>query len=711
MNVNVEESILGLWIANRRASYLAAWFPILNKPKGNFIAIKPGMNVIYGTNGSGKTQLLEAISSAAEFKNSTCEGFILRDPKVEGLGSTKEGKLFDISTDEVLDYFDTVSEVSYTSDMMLGWKKGFKPEDLTDERKNEVREILSEFLEEKKCLLTRALPDDKLIFEVYDRDKMNPARSIDFVPVLFPGDKAPKTHSHLQQISDSFIKFQSSLDERISMVENLETGDENIVEEKKTEFFEEWLSAWSWSPLMNLRNVGFLTNYNYELFDGFNNQDYGFLNFDELPIFLPAIHRHMIRSEYQEFETEEYEQNFVLSLKRESKDQDKIDQEEFSVTNSDFGFYSYDKNEQSNRKALLDDYLISLRKKLNFLPGLRLLTVDHEMYGDREEIPLLLSSKPWIRASSGSQAERRWLLLGKKALRQSSKWLVIDEPESGMHRIAEADLAEALSSLEWTSNNIVVVATHSPEFLNLPNVNIIHVVSGSTQSLTQIDREKFMDLGIRPSDLLAGTKTFLLVEGEHEKIVFENLFRDELQRIRCKIIVARGAKNMKDIFESQFIFDFTDAVIVSLLDNIESKDVEKVWNDSKRLAQTGKVIEAGQYVRQSLPGSKSGENVFLSQFLTLALANGQHERVEVWGLSKPDIVFYFNPEDFGLKKSWEELIKLNEIDKQSFKGWATKKFDADFTIQAVEKAVLNSQSLPEEFGDLIMKLAEITNSK
>jgi hypothetical protein len=238
-------------------------------------------------------------------------------------------------------------------------------------------------------------------------------------------------------------------------------------------------------------------------------------------------------------------------------------------------------------------------------------------------------------------------------------------------------------------------------------VNVIHVVKGSTYSLNKIDREKFLDLGLRPSDLLAGTKTFLLVEGEHEKVIFETMFGDELQRLKCRIIVARGAKNMKDIFESQFIFDFTDAVIVSLLDNIDSKDVENVWSESKKLAQSGRIIEAGQYVRHSLPGSKSGENVFLSQFLTLALANGQHERVEVWGLSKPDIVFYFEPLDFGLKKSWRELIELNEADQQSFKGWATKKFNADFSISAIEIAALNCNDLPIEFSELMMKLADL----
>ena len=149
------------------------------------------------------------------------------------------------------------------------------------------------------------------------------------------------------------------------------------------------------------------------------------------------------------------------------------------------------------------------------------------------------------------------------------------------------------------------------------------------REFTSAAREQLEVLGLRAADLLTQIRTFLLVEGEHEKLIFESLFADELRRMRCKIIVARGGKNMKDIFESQMIFEFSDATVFSLLDNIDATSVKTLWRDARVMAERGKIIEAGQYVRSNLPGAKSGENVFLSQFLTLALANGQHERVEV----------------------------------------------------------------------------------
>jgi predicted ATPase len=707
MSINVEKSIEGLWVANQRSGYLASWFPILRKPYGNFIELKPGLNVVYGMNGSGKTQLLEAISSAAEFKLSTFEGFILYDPEVENDGRGPDKKLFDLSSQDVLDYFVNASEDFYTVDMMLGWQKGYRPESLTKENRIEINSIISEFIANRKCLLTRAMPEDKMLFDVHKRESMNPARTIDYVPILLPRDNAPITREHLERLSQSFLEFQETLEEQLKSMNEIDLQDEHIVEEAKTELFEVWLQNWSWSPLINLRNFGFLTDFNYELFDGQNNAEFAFLNSHQMPIFLPTIYS-LNRNEYQEFKEEELKNDFAISLKRENDQIDEEVEDQFSITEAEIGFNSYSSKDPLGKKTLLDKYITELRKKLRFLPGLRQLTVNFEIYGDRNSIPLQISEKPWIRASSGSQAERRWLLLGKKAMRKSTSWLIIDEPESGMHRTAEAELANVLASPEWVTGNILVIATHSPEFLNLPNVNVIHMVKGSSHIMSKNTREKFMELGIRPSDLLAGIRTFLLVEGEHEKVIFETMFLDELERMKCRIIVARGAKNMKDIFESQFIFDFTDAVVISLLDNIDSKQVEDVWNESRNLVQSGKIIEAGQYVRQSLPGSKSGENVFLSQFLTLALANGQHERVEVCGLSKPDIVFYFEPGDFGLKKSWAELLELHKNDKQSFKGWATKKFNADFSVGSIEKAALNCNVLPDEFGGLMMKIADIT---
>jgi energy-coupling factor transporter ATP-binding protein EcfA2 len=432
-----------------------------------------------------------------------------------------------------------------------------------------------------------------------------------------------------------------------------------------------------------------------------------------LPLFLPAIVSYDTRPDYEEFASGYRSDRISLSLTRESgipitpsyfsKGPFRDELSEIENEDLDYSNASRSKEEIENPKVyagLLAEYLVELRSKLKFLPNFRSLEYEKSDY---EKNPYLVVNKN-VLASRGSAAERRWLHLARNSMRKTTQWVVIDEPEAGLHRAAESELARTLSSGSWNRGSVVVVATHSPEFLDLPNAHVMHVDSGSVRELSAVDRDDLVSLGLRPGDLLTQIRVFLLVEGEHERIIFENLFPEELRRAGCKIIVARGGRNMKDVFESQMIFNFSDAKVLCLLDNIDAKAVNSIWEESKKIAVQGKLIEAGQYIRAAIPGTKSSENVFLSQFLTLALANGQYERVEVGGLTKPDIVMYFEPINFGLKKSWKELLDIHSVSDPSFKEWATKKYGADFTVQAIDRASRTVDTLPEEFGNIIMKI-------
>ena len=106
--------------------------------------------------------------------------------------------------------------------MMLGWQMGYKPENLTDKNRDEVKAVISEFISNKKCLLTRAIAEEKITFDVYSRESMNPVRSVDFIPVLLPRDEAPITRLHLEKISQSFLNFQENLEGLLEGIHNLD---------------------------------------------------------------------------------------------------------------------------------------------------------------------------------------------------------------------------------------------------------------------------------------------------------------------------------------------------------------------------------------------------------------------------------------------------------------------------------------------------------
>ena len=728
MKINVEGSIRGLWLASGYVGYLQRWFPRLASLNGQLVPLAPGINVFYGRNGAGKTQMLEAIAYAADFKMSAYEGFVLSnpiiseifysplDPKEKHISNNyeKEYRLFDASPDTIIDWYVGTD----TEDTWLGFTMGFNAHHINESNRALVVDVLKEFIDGENALLTRSpVKEDP---GAGDPGSMNPPEYIQLVPILLPSDSAPNTRKHAKQIHASYLEFIEEIDSKYSDVDdpNL-TVDENnesyhVEIAEKAVLFAAWVEKWSWSPLINLRNLGFDgDDYSFVT----NGGDCNLWDCDNLPIFLPAIVSYDTRPKYEEF-TSSYGRNRVsLSLTRESNipltptyfsmgpfrdELSEIEHKDINYVNEDRNVEGIDKPELYDQ--LLEKYLVELRSKLKFLPNFRSLDFQKSEY---RENPYLVFNKN-VLASRGSAAERRWLHLARESMRKSTQWVVIDEPEAGLHRAAEAELSRTLSSTSWNRGSVVVVATHSPEFLDLPNAQVLHIDDGKVRELSDINREDLISLGLRPGDLLTQIRTFLLVEGEHERIIFENMFGEELRRAGCKIVVARGGRNMKDVFESQMIFDFSDATVLCLLDNVSSKDINSIWSESKKLAEKGKLIEAGQYIRSSIPESKSSENVFLSQFLTLALANGQYERVEVWGLSKSDITQYFEPTNFGIKSSWKELLELHSSSDPSFKEWASKKFGADFTIQAVDRASKALDSIPDEFGNLIMRISELS---
>ena len=709
--IDIKSSISGLWFSTRDQSYLSTWFPIYGRNlRGTFIPLKSGLNVIYGRNGSGKSQLLGAISSAAEYKMSAYEGFVLINPISPSATEDEDSYIFDTSPKEVLKRY----QQKHTEDMDLGWLDGFDPTEIPEDKKQLVLDIIDEFLRTKRSLFTREPIKENPYAE--DREKMNFPNKLQLVPMLMPDDEAPITREHAKVIHAAYVELLEDLEESIDASQDpslsRDQNDDNyrLATSAAEEVLYTWLRDWSWSPLLSLRNIGFLDASGYELYE------HALLwECDTSPLFLPAILTKAASGDYVEF-GDAYNKKKTLSLTVEEINQSEKDKLFREVTSSEIGYEEqwFDEEQQElnehTREELLKSYVAKIAAKLRFLPGLKNLTFSiyepPKHFHSKTKMYLRLGSG--ADASKGSTAERRWLALARMAVKKTTQWVVIDEPESGLHRTAEAELAEALASPEWSSSSVVVVATHSPEFLDLPNTHVLHVDSGVVRELTGINRDELANLGLRPADLLTQVNTFLLVEGEHEKIVFETLFPDELRRLRCKIIVARGGKNMKDVFESQMIFDFSDAKIISLLDNIDAKVVTHVWSEARKLAATGKIIEAGQFVRGALPGARSGENVFLSQFLTLALANGQHERVEVWGLSKADIVLYLSPEDFGIKRTWGELLDAHASAEESFKPWATKKYGANFTVDAVLRATKALDHIPDDFGDLLMQISVVS---
>lgn len=729
IKVNLEESLRGLLVGRGEGSYLSQFFPRLAQKEWNAIPIRGGFNVLYGRNGAGKSQILGALAAASQWEMGPIEGFLVEDPtwEVRVAGKKSSNLLSYLTTQEILEAIS--NEESEAVD--LSWIWGFDSRSAKGDRLNDALEIIEEFRAAKTMLVTRGLRRDSIAGEGSQavRAHLLPPAATELVPILLPNSEAPCSRAHMAQMRDSLLSILTASMESIGFNRSMsdvgiggwEFEDESgrsqwdymngEVEEKicdaLTSGFDLFRHVWAWSPLLNVRNVGRLTRSVDDHPIEFKQLS---LHDPQAPIFLPPIHSEKA-DDFDDFRSASAAP--IFRPFQEKSPQHNAVRETFELTFKPPPHSEL--TEEEIRLAAEQDFesrVSKLKRRLSFLPNYSQSLHFTFDYGSSTRAILKIDNN--ASAMAGSRAEVRWMEFARHA---TGDWLFFDEPEAGLHRTAEADLARVLSSPAWSvvkkqrkSGTIsqrrnIVVATHSPEFLSLPEANIIHVDDGRARKLTSVDRDNLALLGLRPADLLSRIETFLVVEGEHERIVFETLFMYELHQSRTSIIAARGGKNMKDVFDSQVLFDFTDARVVALLDNIDANHVDELWSRARDLAAVGQVDEAGDLVRSGLPRRGSGENRFLANFLTRALEDGEHERVGAWGLSKEDIILYLPPAAFAIKRTWEEALSTYDPESDgSLKPWLTKKYGADFSLANVRAAAESLDDIPEDFITLIQAL-------
>lgn len=300
--------------------------------------------------------------------------------------------------------------------------------------------------------------------------------------------------------------------------------------------------------------------------------------------------------------------------------------------------------------------------------------------------------------------------------------LLLDEPEAALHRSAEAHMATALADVAAEPKRQIIAATHSPELLNLQSVRLIQVRKqgdgpSSLVPLGGVDLTALHDLGLNPSDLLRRQSVFLLVEGQHDELVFKTLIGTELDRLRVEILPLRGASKLPGTIESRLLFDFTDAHLFVVLDNLEADEVREIWSEAQATYLANDADVAGELLRAWAKLDKSSkEKEWLTQWLSRALEKGRRERVTPFGLRKADIIEYLPVERFVPNgRSWEALRKEHrqaaELKREykDFKQWLTLKYKARFNPNVIVAAA-EAADVPGEFMDLVSKIHAETMS-
>ena len=323
-----------------------------------------------------------------------------------------------------------------------------------------------------------------------------------------------------------------------------------------------------------------------------------------------------------------------------------------------------------------------------------------------------------------SEAELKWAIVSiQLALMPSpSGFMTLDEPEAALHRSAESHIAAELEKIAREKNMCVIAASHSPEFLNLDEAIVRMVRHPQQQSqgealiqeVTDLDREELQEFGLLPSDLLRRQKGFLLVEGQHDLLVWQALLGDELKSRRIEILPLRGAAKLKSTLDSRVLFDFTDSHVFPVLDALRAGVVDDAWTDAKAMKENDGLEAAIALVLNAFKSLKEDEARLMESFMTRALEMGRENRLSPQGLSAPDVLDYLPVASFVPEaESWESLRAELEASKGSapsgneFKKWLQTAKKADLSDAAIQRAAESCDYIPEDFSKVLSRMDEV----
>jgi energy-coupling factor transporter ATP-binding protein EcfA2 len=310
-----------------------------------------------------------------------------------------------------------------------------------------------------------------------------------------------------------------------------------------------------------------------------------------------------------------------------------------------------------------------------------------------------------------STAQKRWASLScALAVSQASAdslpvAFLCDEPESGLHRRAEAELPHALVRIAAESGVRIAVATHSPALLDPSRVVLVHVnrlASGAAAARPmdmalreELEREVMSeDLGLTPADLLQMVRCIVIVEGKHDEVVLGGLLADDLDAWSV-IYPVGGAKQMVSLASAGLLWDFTDASIVIVVDNIARTTIQPVWERAQAAMAAGRVEAA---IRALVPLGKlpGAEARWMQNLLTRAIKARRGHRIRLETLSAPDVICYLPAEEFVPGKTWDDLIaewreSFGDREATNIKAFLTQRYEVAFNTERIARIVTRAK--------------------
>jgi hypothetical protein len=315
-------------------------------------------------------------------------------------------------------------------------------------------------------------------------------------------------------------------------------------------------------------------------------------------------------------------------------------------------------------------------------------------------------SGEWVSMEELSDAQQRWvgnaLAIGQALETGHAVVLVGDEADAGVHVKASMSIFGTLSGLP----GVGFVTSHSPTALRTPRVRLLHVcrdidgkVSVGPAGLSSDVAAVALELGVDVTDLLATKYLTVIVEGMHDKIVLDGILEGEGCLERMVIIEGRGTRAMHGIPDAKLLVDFTDHLILVVVDNARGQLLRPVLESlqSSHLDHRTKKAGLRDSGLEKLQRGATPEERFLLEIIERCYMRGVIGRLDVHGLPARDVVQLLPAESFGLNVDWPQLNKEYRSDRtdRNFKTWVKETYGVSIKEGTVKKAVKELDEYPE----------------